>query len=381
MNDIFNAATNGKKPLVSVVVPAYNEARILNESLEALYTYLASLKERYDFEMIVVNDGSSDNTGDIADEFARTHTGTRVLHHMYNFRLGQALRYAFKHSRGDYVVVMDVDMSYSPDHIERMMDAIVKTRAKIVIASPYMKGGKVTHVPWIRKLLSRYANRFLSAVVTRDPFSDRLTTFTGMVRAYQGDFIRRLNLKAMDVDVFPEIIYKAMILRARIIEIPAHLNWKVPVKAETDAAAARKSSLRIMRSIIQSVLSGFMFRPFMFFIIPGLVLLMMSVYPLGWTLFKSVAICATNPDTALPFYLRYSQAVSEAFLIAPHGFVIGGFCVMVGIQLISLGLQALQSKRYYEELFHISSTILTKTGPEILKKSGSRSAYRNEYIQ
>jgi len=51
-------------------------------------------------------------------------------------------------------------------------------------------------------------------MATKDWFSDRLTNITGMVRTYDGEFIRRLNLSAMDVDIMPEIIYKAKILRA-----------------------------------------------------------------------------------------------------------------------------------------------------------------------
>ena len=53
-------------------------------------------------------------------------------------------------------------LSYSPDHIEKMLAKIRETRAKIVIASPYLKGGKVSNVPWLRKTLSKWANRFLA---------------------------------------------------------------------------------------------------------------------------------------------------------------------------------------------------------------------------
>jgi hypothetical protein len=75
-----------------------------------------------------------------------------------------------------------------------------------------MKEGKVSNVPWLRKTLSIWANRFL-AFFAKDRYSERLSTLTGMVRAYDADFLSRLNLKAMDMDINPEIIYKAMILR------------------------------------------------------------------------------------------------------------------------------------------------------------------------
>ena len=61
------------RPLVSVVVPAYNEALKLMGSLTAIYAYLGTLHDRYRFELLVVDDGSTDETGDIADAFAKTH--------------------------------------------------------------------------------------------------------------------------------------------------------------------------------------------------------------------------------------------------------------------------------------------------------------------
>ena len=74
----------------------------------------------------MVDDGSTDETGDIADVFAKTHTGVIVLHHQVNFRLGQALQYAFGQSKGQYVVTFDSDLSYSVDHIGRLLDALVR---------------------------------------------------------------------------------------------------------------------------------------------------------------------------------------------------------------------------------------------------------------
>ncbi|MGB8953492.1 MAG: glycosyltransferase family 2 protein [Candidatus Aminicenantales bacterium] len=351
-----DSGTTGVRPLVSIVVPAYNEADILQKNLAALSEYMKTLESEYRWEMIVINDGSSDETGDIADAFAQDKENTSVLHHPFNFRLGQALRSAFYNSRGDIVVVMDADLSYAPDHIGLMLSRMKQTRAKIVIASPYRKGGRVSHVPPLRRLLSRWANRFLCLTATKDFFSDKLTNITGMVRAYDGDFIRRLSLWAMDVDVNPEIINKAKILRARIAEVPAHLCWE-PEKRRTPQARRRKSSLRFMRSIIQCIVSGYMFRPFHFFIIPGLILFLLSLYPLAWTAIHTIRQYHQLARTDLSFDYRLSEAIGAAFKISPHAFVVGGFALMVAIQLISLGLLALQKKRYFAELFYLNSMI------------------------
>ena len=177
-----------RKPLVSVVVPAFNEESIITKNLASITQYMTTLEDEYRWELIVINDGSTDNTGDLAESFAKDWDNVYVLHHMYNFRLGQALRYAFSRSEGDYIVVMDLDLSYSTGHIGKMLEKIRKTRAKIVIASPFMKGGKISNVPWLRKFLSVRANRFLCLMAAKDRFSDKITNITGMVRTYDGIF-------------------------------------------------------------------------------------------------------------------------------------------------------------------------------------------------
>jgi glycosyltransferase involved in cell wall biosynthesis len=127
-------------PSISVVVPMYNEAEIITANLTTLCEYLARLEEMFRWELIVVNDGT-DDTGRLAEAFAQGRDKVLVLHHRTNYRLGQALRYAFANSRGDYVVTFDCDLSYAPEHIGRLFTELQTTDAKIVIASPYTKGG------------------------------------------------------------------------------------------------------------------------------------------------------------------------------------------------------------------------------------------------
>ena len=122
----------------------------------------------------------------------------RVIHHPTNLNLGNALKTGFKNSRGDIIVVMDIDLSYSVDHIERMVNELLKTSSDIVIASPYMRGGKVTDVPFTRKIMSRWVNAFM-----RIAAQDKYHTYTGMVRAYKRDFISTVNLKTKDYEINP----------------------------------------------------------------------------------------------------------------------------------------------------------------------------------
>src|SRR6476659_5113738 len=177
-------------PFISIVVPCYNEEAILPINLTTIINYLDSKSHKYRWEIIIINDGSKDKTGEIADEFADRRHEIRVIHHPVNLNLGHALQTGFRHSKGDVIVVLDVDLSYSVEYIEEMVDKLQEAVADIVIASPYMKGGKVTAVPFARRVLSRWVNKFM-----RMAAQDKYHTFTGMVSAYRRNFIRTLNLK------------------------------------------------------------------------------------------------------------------------------------------------------------------------------------------
>lgn len=335
-------------PLVSVVVPAFNEAEVIVDTLGRLIEHLGTLEDRFRWEIVVVDDGSTDSTGELAQAFAVEHPGVRVLRHRVNFHLGQALRYAFGQTTGEYVAVVDCDLSYSPDHLTRMLHTIQDTGARIVIASPYARGGTTTNVPFVRRVLSRNANRLLGAAA-----GGGLTTLTGMVRVYDGPFLRSLDLRAVDAEINTEIIYKARILHARIVEIPAHLDWSF---ASTNGKR-RSVEGRLTKATFSSLFSSFLFRPFLFFVLPGLVLLAVAAYSFGWVVWHVVQVYG---DPSPLGNSGLTGAIQNAYERAPHTFLVTGITFVLALQLISLGVIAAQAKRYFEELYHLGTSVLRR---------------------
>ena len=335
------------RPLVSVIIPAFNEAAMLWSTLTAVCRYMDSLHERYRWELIVVNDGSVDQTGKLAEEYAASRSGIRIVHHPRNLGLCQALKTGFNCSLGEYVVVLDSDLSYAPDHIEQLLKQIRKNQAKLVVASPYAEGGKVSHVPWLRHVMSAWANRFLSSVARCS-----LSTFTGMVRVYDGPFIRMLNLRSIGMEVSAEIIYKSLLLRAQVEEIPAHLDWKL----QRAAGTRRTSSMKMMSHIVSTIFTGFIFRPLIFFLLPGFALLTLALYSSMWMFIHWYESYGTLTQYDW-FLTRATEAVAQAYRAFPHTFIVAGLSSMLAIQLISLGVLSSQSKQYFEEVFNLGSTI------------------------
>ncbi len=339
---------NTEKTFITILLPAYNEEAILETNLNVVTSYLNSKNDKYDWEIVIVNDGSKDRTGEIADGFEKLNSNIRVIHHPTNLNLGNALQTGFCNARGEIIVVLDIDLSYSVDHIERLVDKMLETSSDIVVASPYMKGGKVSEVPFSRRIMSLWVNRFMSLAA-----QDKYYTFTGMVRAYRREFIKYVNLKTKDYEINPEIMYKAMILRAKITEIPAHLDWT----EQNKFAGKRTSSIRVLRGFFSGLMSGFIFRPYIFFVGIGAVLMCLSLYQLIWLFadtlsgMNDIVLQKTLSENA------FSASLALQFQKNPQSFLVGGVTFLAAIQFLSLGFMSLQSKRYFEELFHLGSAL------------------------
>ena len=331
-----------RRPSVTVILPAYNEEALLRAHVVQIHDFLnTSADVDFDWEILIVNDGSADRTGAIADELALVLTRTRAVHHPVNFGLGQTLKFGFANTTSDYVVTLDADLSYDVRHVVELVAKIRESRAKIVLASPYMPGGEIANVPWARRTLSILGNRFLCTFARGN-----LSTITSLVRVYDGPFIRSLDLRSIGMDIMPEMLYKSMVLHARIEEIPGRLDWG----PQLDHGLARTSSMRVAKHVGSTTVSGFLFRPFLFLVVPGLIVGGFAAYVSYW-MFSHFFDALGSGGAEMTF----SGAFALAYASHPHTFVIALLSSMLAIQLIGLGAIALQNTRYFEDLYHIGS--------------------------
>lgn len=342
-------ATVDRRPLVTLVLPCFNEAAVLGEHYAEISDYLQTLRERWRFEVLVIDDGSVDTTAAATRNIGTTDAPLRVIHHPGNFGLGQAFKTAFAASRGDYVVTLDIDLSYAPEHIGWLLDAISRHRAKLVLASAYMTGGSVTNVPWLRRTLSIWGNRFLRLFARGG-----LSTLTCMVRAYDGPFVRALVLRSTGMEIMPEIIYKTMVMRGRIVEVPAKLDWSRQIQA----GPARVSSMRIWRHVLSTIVSGFMLRPFALMMAPGLALLVLSGWLVGRLAWRVADTMAAGAGT-------WPKAIETVLAAHPHAPLICATSGVLAVLFLGIGLVALQTKRYFEDLYHLGVTLRAASLGEI----------------
>jgi hypothetical protein len=115
----------------------------------------------------------------------------------------------------------------------------------------------------------------------------------------------------------------------------------------------RFSSMAIVRHLFATILAGFIFRPFLFFIIPGLIIGAFSTYVNFWMFvhfFDALSELKANGQAA-----ELETAFADAYRNFPHTFVFGILTAMLAVQLVGLGILALQNKQYFDELFDLGS--------------------------
>jgi len=205
---------------ISLVVPAYNEGTAFLHTLERLDAYI-SFHFSGRSELIVVNDGSADDTGQAIADFSRVAvSNVKLVSHETNRGLTEAIKSGVREATGDCIVLVDADLSYAPEFLKPMVDALRAGDCDVVVASPYMRGGSVANVPIVRLIPSRVANAMLHFVS-----GSHVSTFTGMVRAYRADFIKPLVERAPIGEFNTWVLFEAISGANRVGEIPARLEW------------------------------------------------------------------------------------------------------------------------------------------------------------
>lgn len=267
-----SAGPTGDRITVSLVCPFFNEAAIIDYTIRHLLQQLESLDA--DWELIVVNDGSTDGSEVIAQSIPSPHL--RVLSYPHNRGRGHALRTGIAAASGDIVVTTEIDLSWGDRIVHELVDALRRDPTlDIVVASPHLPDGGYRNVPARRVWISKIGN-----LVIRTLMMNAVTMNTGMTRAYRRTLIQSLPLTEDGKEFHLEVILKATAFGVRIGEIPAILEWKEHRRA--GQVVQRKSSSRMRRLIVSHSLFSLFAHPVRYVMGAAMVTLALGLFFLGW---------------------------------------------------------------------------------------------------
>jgi glycosyltransferase involved in cell wall biosynthesis len=193
---------------LSVVIPAYNEGRTLENVVQRVLAIPQLL------EVIVVDDGSSDETEEIITCLASKYPQVHPVRHATNMGKTAALRTGFRMTRGDIVIVQDADLEYDPDEIADVIDPILQRRADVVYGSRFLVR-RAARVVYFYHYLGRLLT-FLSNLLTNLNMSDVETCY----KAFRGDIIRSMVIDSTGFGFEIEVTAKIAKLSCPVYEVP-----------------------------------------------------------------------------------------------------------------------------------------------------------------
>jgi dolichol-phosphate mannosyltransferase len=229
---------------LSLVIPCFNEAASLAQMHEQLSAIRPELERRGPFELVLVDDCSSDDTYARMPQVFADFTHVTVLHHERNRGPGAALRTGFARARGEVIVTTDCDGTYAFTTIPALLD-LLKADVDIVTASPYHPRGGVEGVPAYRLLFSKGASIMYRALV--DP---HLHTYTAMYRAYRREVIERIRTRSDGFLMFTELLVEAMLAGYRVVEYPAVLRVRRFGQSKARIARITRAHLRYQVQVL-----------------------------------------------------------------------------------------------------------------------------------
>jgi dolichol-phosphate mannosyltransferase len=223
---------------VLVVIPTYNERENLGPILDRLHKVLP------DVHVLVVDDGSPDGTGELADERAAANDHVHVLHRTEKAGLGAAYIAGFRWGLAreyNTIVEMDADGSHAPEDLPRLLDAVGD--ADLAIGSRYVPGGAVVNWPLKRQVLSRGAN-----IYSQVALGMRTRDITAGFRAYRRPVLEKLALDEVNSHGYCfqiDLTIRTADAGFEIVEVPITFTEREIGESKMDGSIIREAFLRV----------------------------------------------------------------------------------------------------------------------------------------
>ncbi len=223
---------------VLVIIPTFNERENLPLILDRLRAAVPTAS------VLVVDDGSPDGTGEIADARAATDEAISVLHRTEKNGLGPAYfaGFAWGLERGfDVLVEMDADGSHAPEQLGRLLGAL--RHADVVIGSRYVEGGSVVNWPATRQFLSRGGNLY-----SRLALGVQVRDITAGYRAYKAAVIRAIPLQEVASHGYcfqVDLAWRAIRGGFRVVEVPITFTERVIGESKMSGGIVREALVKV----------------------------------------------------------------------------------------------------------------------------------------
>ena len=229
-----------KECFLSVIIPAYNEEKRLLSTLSKICAYLST--KDFPYEIIVVDDGSTDNTLQMVKNFASSNRHIVILINEQNSGKGYSVRKGMLSARGEYAFFTDADLSTPIEEIEKCLPYLINGY-DVVIGSRSMPGSDIlVHQPWYREKMGKIFNFMVNMVLLKG-IIDTQCGFKGFKREAVKTVFNRCKINGFSFDV--EALYLSRKYNFKIKEIP--IRWE---NSPLSKVSPIKHSLQMFKDLI-----------------------------------------------------------------------------------------------------------------------------------
>jgi len=236
--------------MISFIIPLFNEAENARLYPERLFPVAGPIVERYreTCEYILVDDGSRDTTLDELNKLKLLQKNVVVVSHGVNKGMGVAVRTGLAHSRGDLVIMMDSDLTYRPEDIDKLLEAYRETGADCISASPYRGKdlSKEISSPF-RFFISKSVNFLYQVLLQED-----LTCVSAIFRLYKKRALDELTLESNNFEICAEIISKLILNGKSVHEIGVRVYTREYGESKLNVKKEVINNLRILSKIFKA---------------------------------------------------------------------------------------------------------------------------------
>lgn len=224
--------------ILSIIIPAYNEEKTIASLIEKVKSVDYGMKT----EIIVINDGSKDNTLQVINNIPKI----KVVTYAVNRGKGGAIKEGFRQAVGDIMIVQDADLEYDPNEIPSVVEPIIKRNAKVVYGSRFLSSIQLEKNRFFLKHNKSYLFAYLGGRIitftTNFLFWSKLTDEPTGYKCFKSEVLKNINIENNGFEWEPEITAKVLKKGIKIAEVPISyhprtytegkkINWKDGFKA------------------------------------------------------------------------------------------------------------------------------------------------------